>query len=179
LKQADVVLALFLQGENFTIEEKRRDFDFYDPITTGDSSLSMCVQSIVASQVGYERLSLDYFFRALYLDLMNLHGNTSDGIHVASTGGVWSCVVYGFAGFFDGGEWISFKPRLPKSLGQIFFNLVHHSSEIEVGLSFSECTVKVKTGDPVRIRNGEKEILLQKGETTIIQRYEIPREVEK
>ena len=61
LKQADVVLALFLQGDLFTDEEKRADFDYYDPITTGDSTLSAVVQSIMAAEVGYHQLALDYF----------------------------------------------------------------------------------------------------------------------
>ena len=90
LKQADVVLALFLQGNRFTAEEKRKDFEYYDPITTGDSTLSAVVQSVIAAEVGYHEVAYDYFLDALYVDLADLHGNTVDGLHVASTGGVWS-----------------------------------------------------------------------------------------
>ena len=93
LKQADVVLALFLQGEEFTAEQKRADFDYYDPITTGDSTLSAVVQSIIAAEVGYHDLALRYFLAALFVDLADRHNNTSDGVHVASTGGVWSALV--------------------------------------------------------------------------------------
>ena len=91
LKQADVVLALFLQGDDFTLEQKRADFEYYDPITTGDSTLSAVVQSIIAAEVGYRELALRYFHNALFVDLADLHGNTTDGVHVASTGGVWNC----------------------------------------------------------------------------------------
>ena len=90
LKQADVVLAMYLRSERFTREEKRRDFDYYDPITTNDSSLSACVQAIVAAEVGHDSLAFDYFRHALFLDLCNLHGNTPDGVHIASCGGVWA-----------------------------------------------------------------------------------------
>ena len=69
LKQADVVLALFLQGDRFTREEKRADFEYYDPITTGDSTLSAVVQSIIAAEVGYHEVALDYFHQGLYVDL--------------------------------------------------------------------------------------------------------------
>src|SRR5690606_15112414 len=69
LKQADVVLALFLQGDHFTLEQKRADFDYYDPITTGDSTLSGVVQSIIAAEVGYHELALHYFHNALFVDL--------------------------------------------------------------------------------------------------------------
>ena len=79
LKQADVVLALFLQGNRFTAEEKRKDFEYYDPITTGDSTLSAVVQSVVAAEVGYHEVAYDYFLDALYVDLANAHDNTVDG----------------------------------------------------------------------------------------------------
>ena len=98
LKQADTVLAMFLQWQDFTAEEKRRAFDFYDPITTGDSTLSACVQGIMAAEVGYGEAALDHFTHALFIDLDDTHGNTIDGVHIASTGGVWSSLVSGFAG---------------------------------------------------------------------------------
>ena len=120
LKQADVVLALFLQGEEFTAEQKQADFDYYDPITTGDSTLSAVVQSIIAAEVGYADLALRYFLAALFVDLDDRHNNTADGVHVASTGGVWSALVSGFGGFRDlgadsGDEQWQIDPRLPAS----------------------------------------------------------------
>ena len=117
LKQADVVLAMFLRSEQFDVDQMRRNFDYYDPITTGDSSLSACVQSIVAAMVGYEDLAVDYFKRALYLDLCDAHGNTVDGVHIASAGGVWAGVVNGFAGMTEHGDRLRFAPRLPKPVG--------------------------------------------------------------
>ena len=114
LKQADVVLAMFLQGQHFTAEQKRKDFEYYDPITTGDSTLSAVVQSIIAAEVGYDDLALRYFIQGLYVDLANLHGNSSDGVHVASTGGIWSALAFGFGGMRDHGGRISFDPRLPR-----------------------------------------------------------------
>lgn len=114
LKQADVVLAMFLQGDQFTLAEKRANFEYYDPITTGDSSLSAVVQSIIAAEVGYSELALRYFHAGLFVDLDDRHGNTSDGVHVASTGGLWSALVNGFGGLRDHGGVISFDPRLPE-----------------------------------------------------------------
>ncbi|MEC9052845.1 MAG: glycoside hydrolase family 65 protein, partial [Actinomycetota bacterium] len=108
LKQADVVLALFLQGDRFTDAEKRADFEYYDPITTGDSTLSAVVQSVMAAEVGYHEQAWDYFRQALYVDLANLHGNTVDGMHIASTGGVWSALVCGFGGMRDRGGRLTF-----------------------------------------------------------------------
>ena len=103
LKQADVVLAMALRSDQFSLEQKRRNFDYYDPITTGDSSLSACVQAMAAAQIGYDDLAVEYFREALFVDLADTHGNARDGVHVASAGGVWTTIVFGFAGLFDSG----------------------------------------------------------------------------
>ncbi|HKS01245.1 MAG TPA: glycoside hydrolase family 65 protein, partial [Arthrobacter sp.] len=123
LKQADTVLAMFLQWQEFTAEEKRRAFDFYDPITTGDSTLSACVQGIMAAEVGYRRAALEHFTNAAFIDLDNTHGNTIDGVHIASTGGVWSSLVCGFAGLRDQGPVPFFDPRLPGEWDTLRFHL--------------------------------------------------------
>ncbi|ALE93329.1 Trehalose phosphorylase [Arthrobacter alpinus] len=123
LKQADAVLAMFLQWQDFTDEEKQRAFDFYDPITTGDSTLSACVQGIMAAELGYTHTALKHFTEALFIDLDNSHGNTIDGVHVASTGGIWSSLVCGFAGMRDQGEMLHFDPRLPAGWSSLSFKL--------------------------------------------------------
>ena len=86
LKQADVVLAMSLRNDQFSPEVRKRNFDYYDPITTGDSSLSACVQAAAAAQIGYGDLAVQYFREAMFVDLADLHGNARDGVHVASTG---------------------------------------------------------------------------------------------
>ncbi|WP_104090963.1 glycoside hydrolase family 65 protein [Arthrobacter sp. GMC3] len=123
LKQADAVLAMFLQWQDFTAEEKQRAFDFYDPITTGDSTLSACVQGIMAAELGYSHTALNHFTDALFIDLDNSHGNTIDGVHIASTGGIWSSLVCGFAGMRDQGQHLFFDPRLPASWSSLTFKL--------------------------------------------------------
>ncbi|HEX8509939.1 MAG TPA: glycosyl hydrolase family 65 protein [Propionibacteriaceae bacterium] len=146
LKQADVVLALFLQGDHFTLEQKRADFEYYDPITTGDSTLSGVVQSIIAAEVGYRDLALRYFRNALYVDLADLHGNASDGVHVASTGGVWNALVYGFAGMRDYNGVIAFDPRLPASWPSLTFQLTLRGSRVQVELRRNQMTFTVMEG---------------------------------
>ncbi len=135
LKQADVVLALFLQGDRFSVEQKRADFEYYDPITTGDSTLSAVVQSVIAAEVGYHEAALHYFHESLYVDLMNLHGNTVDGLHVASTGGVWSALVFGFGGMRDHDGLLSFDPRLPKCWPALTFRFCWQGSRVLVHLT--------------------------------------------
>ncbi|MDX6323408.1 MAG: alpha,alpha-trehalose phosphorylase [Propionibacteriaceae bacterium] len=135
LKQADVVLALFLQGDHFTEAEKRADFEYYDAITTGDSTLSGVVQSIIAAEVGYHELALRYFTSSLFVDLVDLHGNTSDGVHVASTGGVWNALAYGFGGMRDYNGQITFDPRLPESWESLTFRVLLQGTRVRVHLT--------------------------------------------
>ena len=96
----------------FSYEQKRNNFEYYDPITTGDSTLSGIVQSIIAAEVGYRDLALRYFYNSLFVDLADLHGNVSDGVHVASTGGVWNILAQGFGGMRDYNGKITFRPAL-------------------------------------------------------------------
>jgi alpha,alpha-trehalose phosphorylase len=147
LKQADVVLALFLQGEHFTPEEKRADFEYYDPITTGDSTLSAVVQSIIAAEVGYHDLALRYFVSALFVDLADRHHNTSDGVHVASTGGVWSALVSGFGGFRDHGGIFRLDPRLPEMWETLTFRLTLHGTRVRVGVFPDRVELTVEDGE--------------------------------
>ncbi|MFD1714847.1 glycoside hydrolase family 65 protein [Amnibacterium flavum] len=149
LKQADVVLALFLHGDEFTQAEKNADFDYYDPLTTGDSTLSAVVQSIIAAEIGYRDLALRYFEHALYVDLADLHANTSDGVHVASVGGVWSALAYGFGGMRDFSGQLSFDPRLPASWPELRFRIKWHRTDLVVTVTTEQFEVEAVAGDPV------------------------------
>lgn len=147
----DVVLALFLQGDRFTAEEKRANFEYYDPITTGDSTLSAVVQSIIAAEVGHTQVALAYFLDGLYVDLANLHRNTSDGVHIASAGGVWNSLVYGFGGMRDQGDILTFDPRLPQEWPSLTFRLTQRGSRLVVRLEQTSMTFTLLEGPDVRL----------------------------
>ncbi|BCW51919.1 glycosyl hydrolase family 65 protein [Arthrobacter sp. StoSoilB13] len=160
LKQADTVLAMFLQWQDFSAEEKQRAFDFYDPITTGDSTLSACVQGIMAAEVGYGDVALKHFTEALFIDLDNSHGNTIDGVHIASTGGIWSSLVCGFAGMRDQGEVLRFDPRLPVEWDGLSFRLKVRGRLLSVELIQGSIALALVTGSgysdeplPIRVRD--------------------------
>ncbi|WP_061961663.1 glycoside hydrolase family 65 protein [Demequina flava] len=168
LKQADVVLALFLQGEHFTPEEKRKDFEYYDPITTGDSTLSGVVQSIIAAEVGYHELALKYFWDSLYVDLGDLHANASDGVHTASTGGVWSSLVYGFGGFRDYGDVLRFDPRLPEDWQSLTFRLTQRGTRVKVTVREASISFTIEEGPGLTVDvRGERHSLTQLSELEV------------
>jgi trehalose/maltose hydrolase-like predicted phosphorylase len=102
---------MFLLGHEFSPEQKKRNFDYYDRLTTGDSSLSSCIQSIVAFEVGDDEIALRYLINALLMDLADVGGNVKDGCHIASMGGTWMGAVYGLAGLRDHGGRLSFRPH--------------------------------------------------------------------
>ncbi len=168
LKQADVVLAMYLQGRSFTPEEKRANFDYYDPITTGDSTLSAVVQSIMAAEVGYHELALEYFRDALLVDLQDLHGNASDGVHVASAAGVWGAVVNGFGGMRDHYGEITLDPRLPVGWSGITFHLTIRGSRLRVEVRQDEVRLEIEAGESVDLAVRGEKIVVRAGEPVTV-----------
>jgi alpha,alpha-trehalose phosphorylase len=168
LKQADVVLALLLQGDEFTLEQKLKDFEYYDPLTTGDSTLSAVVQAIIAAEVGYTRLAYEYFLSALYVDLADMHRNTSDGIHVASTGGVWSALVYGFGGMRDWRGRYSFDPRLPEGWERLEFRITLRGSRIRAELRPDSITFTVEEGEGADLWVRDEAVAVRRGAPAVV-----------
>ncbi len=163
IKQADVVLAMVLLGDEFSLDQKRRNFDYYDPLTTGDSSLSACVQSILAAEIGYEQKALEYFHYALLMDLADVAGNVVDGAHIASTGGVWMALTYGFGGMRDFQGRLSFDPRLPASWHRLRFPLRFHETRLIVDLTHDIYRFEAIAGEPLTVTVQGEEILLEPG----------------
>jgi alpha,alpha-trehalose phosphorylase len=125
-------------------------FEYYDPLTTGDSSLSSCVQSVMAAEVGDTQAAYDYFLLSAAIDLANLAGNVSDGIHVASCGGVWMALVNGFAGLRDAeGADLRFSPRLPDDWERMRFRLICRGSRVEVEMRRDSTTFTLLDGAPL------------------------------
>jgi len=160
IKQADLVLAMLLLGHEFSPDLKRRNFDFYDPITTGDSSLSACIQSIMAAEVGEMGKALEYARVATLMDLGDVAGNVKDGCHIAAMGGVWMIFVYGFAGLRDYGGELSFWPALPDVLHCIQFNLMFQGRTLEVDVGQATTSYRLKTGSGLTIRHEKEEVKL-------------------
>ena len=168
LKQADVVLALYLQGNHFTDEEKLADFEYYDPLTTGDSTLSAVVQAILAAEVGYQDLAREYFSQSIFVDLGDLHHNAADGVHVASAGGVWTALVAGFGGMRDHYGELSFDPRLPKDWPSLAFSLQWQGTSLKVEITADELRVDAGAGEPVAFSVRGESLVVQPGATVVV-----------
>jgi alpha,alpha-trehalose phosphorylase len=162
IKQADVVLAMFLLGPEFDLEQKKRNFDYYDRITTGDSSLSACIQSIVAFELGYDELALTYLISALLMDLGDTSGNVKDGCHIASMGGTWMGVVYGLAGLRDYGGRLSFHPH--RSVQTLAFRLIVRGQQLAVRIEAGRVTYSLETGAGLTIHHRDERLDLRPGE---------------
>jgi alpha,alpha-trehalose phosphorylase len=160
IKQADLVLAMFLLGHEFSPDLKRRNFEFYDPITTGDSSLSPCIQSIMASEVDDKGKAMEYARVATLMDLGDVAGNVKDGCHIAAMGGVWMVFVYGFAGLRDYRGELCFWPALPEVLDCIRFKLTFRGQSLEIDVGQDETRYTLHTGSGLTIRHEEQEIRL-------------------
>lgn len=165
IKQADVALAMVLLGDKFSLEQKRRNFDYYDPLTTGDSSLSVSIQSILALEVGYPDKALEYAHYAVLMDLGNVEGNVKDGCHIASLGGSWMLCVYGLAGMREYGGRLSFNPRLPKGLKSLSFPLTVQGRLLEVEITAETATYRLREGVPFCFRHRDQEIRLSEYES--------------
>ena len=161
IKQTDVVLAMFLLGDAFSAEEKKRNFEFYDPLTTGDSSLSSCVEAIVAAQIGDTDKAIKYGMAALLMDLADVGGNVKDGCHIASMGGTWMMLAYGLAGMRDYDGTLSFWPRrAPEDNATLRLPVTYRGQVLEVEVGADKVEYVLREGDCLMIRHETEQIQL-------------------
>ena len=168
IKQADVVLAMLLLPHEFSVELKKRNFEFYDPLTTGDSSLSACIQSIIASEVGDMAKAVEYARVAALMDLGDVAGNVKDGCHIAAMGGVWMIFVYGFAGLRDYTGRLCFRPRIPRALQRLRFQLILNGHVLEVDAGRTATRYTLQKGSGLTIQHEEDEIRLSADEPVAV-----------
>ncbi len=147
LKQADTLLAMLLL-DDVQMDVFERCYDYYEPLTTHDSSLSPCVYSMAASRIKRSHKAYEFFNKTVRLDLDNLHHNTKDGLHIANAGGAYMAVVYGFGGLRIKADGIHLNPHLPEELEGVAFSV-----------NYGGTLIHVELGDKI-IVNGELEVKL-------------------
>ncbi len=156
-KQADTVLAYFMFEDQQPKEVMKRSYEYYEKITTHDSSLSTCVFSIVASRLGMKDKGYSYFGDSAKLDLMNTHNNSKHGIHTANMGGCYMAIVNGFAGLRMLEEGVSLAPSLPDKWNGFRFKFVYRERLVKVQINKDKVTVSLVTGEPLTIKIYDKE----------------------
>ncbi|MBV9205746.1 MAG: glycoside hydrolase family 65 protein, partial [Actinobacteria bacterium] len=163
VKQADLVLAMYLRPDAFTAEQKARNFAYYEPLTVRDSSLSACTQAVVAAEVGQLDLARDYLAEAALMDLRDVEHNTSDGVHMASLAGAWMALVGGFGGMRAGDGRLAFSPRLPDGIAELRFRLRYRGRKLRVTITAKSARYELLDGDPMPMFHHGEEYQLGPG----------------
>jgi alpha,alpha-trehalose phosphorylase len=163
VKQADLVLAMYRRHDAFTAEQKVRNFAYYDALTVRDSSLSACIQAVMAAEVGQLRLAEDYLAEAARMDLDDLEHNTRDGLHMAALAGTWIALVGGLGGMRECDGSLSFAPRLPEALSRLAFKVSRRGRRLEVDVGPSSATYTLLEGDPIEAAHHGQPISISVG----------------
>ena len=163
VKQADLVLAMYLCPDAFTAEEKARNFDYYEALTVRDSSLSACTQAVMAAETGQVELAFDYLGEAALMDLRDLEHNTRDGVHIASLAGAWIALVGGFGGLRHQDGTVAFAPRLPQALSRLSFTILIRGRRLRVEATHTAATYYIADGKPLEILHYGEEVQLSPG----------------
>ena len=160
-KQADLILAMTQYGECWTLEEKKKNFAFYDSVTTHDSSLSMAVFSILANEIGEIGTGYDYFMSSARLDLDDMHHNTKDGLHMANMAGTWTGLVRGFGGMRCRKGELSFAPVCPPQWQGYAFCVGYRGRTIRVSVNADGAKYELLNGEPITIRSHGESVELR------------------
>jgi alpha,alpha-trehalose phosphorylase len=167
VKQADLVLALYLCGEHFTAEQKRRNFAYYEALTVRDSSLSAGVQAVVAAEVGYLDLAYRYLSEAALMDIADLEHNTRDGLHIAALASSWMAAVCGLGGMRHRQGQLRFAPRLPARLSGLRFSVRWRDRVIRVTITPEAATYQAEGGQ-VDIEHHGRRVHLVEGRPKVL-----------
>ncbi|WP_438434811.1 glycoside hydrolase family 65 protein [Gorillibacterium sp. sgz500922] len=132
IKQADVLQGLYFLGDRYDLETKKRNFDFYEPLTVHESSLSPCVHAILACELGYQEKAYEMYLRTARLDLDNYNNDTEDGCHITSMAGTWMAVVHGFGGLRVQNDRLLLNPFVPGHWTAFSFKVVFRGSRLKV-----------------------------------------------
>jgi alpha,alpha-trehalose phosphorylase len=151
-KQADTVLANFLFEDLTDEQTMARSYDYYEKITTHDSSLSACVFSIMASRLGDMEKAEEYFRRTAFMDINNEHGNTKDGLHTANLGGAYLSIVAGFAGLRIKKDGLTLRPRIPLHWQGYRFRVRYMNSLLECAVEQGVCNLALIEGPALAVR---------------------------
>ncbi|WP_056989578.1 glycoside hydrolase family 65 protein [Lacticaseibacillus camelliae] len=150
IKQADVLQGIYFLNDRFTREQKERNYDFYEPLTVHESSLSASIHAILAAELGKQEKAVELYRRTARLDLDNYNNDTADGLHITSMTGSWLAIVQGFAGMRYDHDRLRFKPFLPKQWTHYNFKLTYRGRLLAVDVG-QKTLITLLEGEPLDI----------------------------
>lgn len=167
IKQADVLQGIFVFEEEFDRETMERNFDFYEPRTVHESSLSPCVHSILAARIGRSEKAYEMYLRTSRLDLDDYNHEVDEGLHITSMGGTWMSVIYGFGGMMIREGLLSFEPQLPANWKSLTFKILYRGRTLKIHIDGKEVSVENLEGEGVDLfLAGQKARVEKSGKTT-------------
>jgi len=167
IKQPDVLMMLYLYNSSFSEETKRINYEFYEPRTIHESSLSPAIHSILAAELGRMDEAVRFFGYATRLDLDNYNRNTREGLHVTSIAMAWANIVYGFAGLRSDGDVLHFAPRMPERWKRLEFSVLYRGRVILIRMEKDGSAFRIAEGEPLNVRIYDGEYRLDTGELTV------------
>ncbi len=151
IKQADVLQGMYFFEDDFDENTLRRHFDFYEPMTVHESSLSPCVHAILASRLGKPEKANEMYLRTSRLDLDDYNNDTEDGLHITSMAGTWMSVVRGFGGMHVKDGLLHLAPVLPTGWEGFRFKIHYRKRFLDVAVTADQCYVTLLSGEPIEI----------------------------
>ncbi len=151
IKQADVLQGLYFFEDQFDLDTLKRNFDYYEPRTVHESSLSPCVHAILAAKLGYEEKAYEMYLRTSRLDLDDYNHEAHEGLHITSMAGTWMSVIQGFGGMRVIEGKLHFEPMIPKQWDSFSFNIRFRGRVIKVSITQTEMTIELLSGDQTEV----------------------------
>jgi kojibiose phosphorylase len=161
VKQADVVMLLYLLWDRYTPAQRERNFHYYEPRTAHGSSLSPAIHAAFAARLGDTALALRYFKQGAEIDLANNMGNAAAGVHAAAMGGLWQAAVFGFGGLSLAEDGLILRPHLPVEWSGLCFTVQYHDQSLRVRIEPRAVEIRSRTdGLSVRVQVGDAALVL-------------------
>jgi maltose phosphorylase len=167
LKQADVLQGIYTFEDQYDTEVIKRNFDFYEPRTLHESSLSPCVHSILANRIGYIKKAYELYLRTSRLDLDDYNNEVREGLHITSMGGTWMSVVYGFGGLRVTEDMLHFDPVLPENWESLSFKIMYRENMLSIKINKTSTTIENISGPDVSVMLKGKKSLIKRGVATL------------
>ncbi|MFY9242414.1 MAG: glycoside hydrolase family 65 protein [Polaribacter sp.] len=156
IKQADTLQGFYMFEDHFATEELERHFDFYEPFTVHESSLSPCVHSILAAKLDRMEQAYTFYLRTSRLDLDDYNHEVEEGLHITSMAGTWMSIVEGFGGMRIINNMLSFSPKIPKQWKSYTFKVNFRNQIIKVNVGQNETYFEIEGNSNLQILvNGE------------------------